>query len=184
MKVVKTEFAGLLEIIPEVFSDSRGNFFEHYNQEKLKGVGIPPIFPLEFQSLSQKRVIRGMHFQKPPHAQGKLVRVVRGAAQDVVIDLRKDSPTFGKWHSTILSDQNKKMLWIPIGFAHGFLALEENTIMLYKATDLYHPETESGVIWNTPELNAAWKLAENDIGEPILSERDTKHPAFKDAFYF
>ncbi|HLC80348.1 MAG TPA: dTDP-4-dehydrorhamnose 3,5-epimerase [Candidatus Nanoarchaeia archaeon] len=183
MKVIQTEFAGLLEIIPEVFSDLRGHFFEQYNQEKLTGWGISSIFPLEFQSLSQKGVLRGMHFQKPPHAQGKLVRVVRGAAQDVVIDLRKDSPTFGKWYSTLLSDQNKKMLWIPIGFAHGFLALDDDTIVLYKATDFYYLETESGVIWNDKTLNISWQL-ENITSKPILSKRDEEHPSFKDAFYF
>ncbi|MEK6896293.1 MAG: dTDP-4-dehydrorhamnose 3,5-epimerase [Nanoarchaeota archaeon] len=175
MEIKKTPFEGLVEILPDVFTDARGTFFENYNYEKLKSMHIPLKFPLEFQSRSKKGVIRGLHFQKYPSAQGKLVRVIRGKALDVTVDIREHSPTNGKWFSTILSGENNKMLWIPAGFAHGFLALEDDTIMHYKATSPYNKESEGGIIWNDSELAIIW-----GIKNPILSERDKKHPLFKE----
>lgn len=184
MQIIKSDMQGILEIIPEVFQDNRGNFFENYNEEKLKDLGIPRLFPLEFQSTSKKGVLRGFHYQKNPYAQGKLVRVISGIALDVVIDIRKNSPTFGKWISFILSEEKNNMLWIPIGFAHGFLSLKENTIMQYKLTSDYKKESESGIIWNDSSLNVDWQLSKYNLSIPILSDKDKKHPLFKDAFHF
>lgn len=175
MQIIKTSFDGLLEILPDVFTDARGAFFESYNLLKLKESKISEHFPLEFQSCSKKNVIRGLHFQKNPHAQAKLVRVITGKARDVVVDMRKNSPTYGKWFSTILSEETNKMLWIPIGFAHGFAALEDDTIMHYMATSLYNKEAEGGIRWDDPNLNIKW-----NVSDPILSERDMKHPFWKE----
>ncbi len=183
MEVKETGFEGLFEIHPTVFNDERGNFFENYNEGKLKSHNISSYFPLEFQSLSKKGVIRGLHFQKHPFAQGKLVRVVRGSVLDIVVDLRKNAGTYKQWKSFHLSDKNNAMLWIPVGFAHGFLALEENTIMTYKLTAPYHKDSEGGIIWNDSELNIDWQLEKLHV-HPIVSEKDQKHPTLKDAYSF
>lgn len=175
MQIIETPLEGLLEILPEVFRDARGTFFESYNLLKLKEGRISEHFPLEFQSCSKKNAIRGLHFQKNPHAQAKLVRVIKGKACDVVVDMRKNSRTYGKWFSTILSEENNKMLWIPVGFAHGFVALEEDTIMHYKVTSAYNKEAEGGIRWDDPDLNIQW-----GVSNPILSERDMKHPFWKE----
>ncbi len=179
MNIVKTPLAGVLEIRPQVFEDERGDFFENYNEKKLESAGIPRIFPLEFQSTSKKGVLRGMHFQKNPFAQGKLVRVVCGKVLDVVVDIRKNSQTYGKWASFTLSAENKKMLWIPVGFAHGFLSLEDDTIMIYKLTNTYNNESESGLMWNDPDLKIYWQLEALGIKEVTLSEKDKKYDSFK-----
>lgn len=179
MEIVQTPLQGVLEIHPQVFADERGDFFENYNKKKLESAGIASVFPLEFQSTSKKGVLRGMHFQKRPFAQGKLVRVVRGKVLDIVVDIQQVSPTYGKWASFILSAENKKMLWIPEGFAHGFLSLEDDTVMLYKLTALYDKNSESGLMWNDPDLKIDWQLGVFGINDVILSEKDKKYDAFK-----
>ncbi|MEK6825986.1 MAG: dTDP-4-dehydrorhamnose 3,5-epimerase [Nanoarchaeota archaeon] len=180
MQVVQTSLSGVLEIHPQVFKDERGDFFENYSEKKLESFGIPRYFPLEFQSTSKKGVLRGLHFQKKPFAQCKLVRVVRGKVFDVVVDIRKKSPTYGKWISMILSAENRKMLWIPEGFAHGFLSLEDDTVMLYKLTNHYDPASMSGLMWNDPDLDIDWKLKEYGISEVLLSEKDKQYSSFKE----
>ncbi|MBM3233185.1 dTDP-4-dehydrorhamnose 3,5-epimerase [Candidatus Pacearchaeota archaeon] len=180
MQIRKTSLHGVLEIIPEIYEDVRGNFFENYNEMKMQEAGISGHFPLEFQSTSKKGVIRGMHFQKKPFAQCKLVRVVNGKVLDVVVDIRKNSPTYGKWISVLLSADNKVMLWIPEGFAHGFLALEDNTLMLYKLTNHYDSASLSGILWNDPALAIDWQLEKHGIEKVIVSEKDKKLSLLRD----
>lgn len=184
MDFLSTPFRGLVEIEPLIYTDVRGIFFESYNELSFKEEGIPNYFPLEFQSISKRGVLRGMHFQKEPYAQGKLIRVIRGKVLDVVIDLRKKEKTYGKWHSTILSEENKKMLWIPIGFAHGFLTLENETIMTYKLTAPYSKSSEGGIIWNDPVVNIDWKIKESGISGILLSDKDKLHPLLSEAYAF
>jgi dTDP-4-dehydrorhamnose 3,5-epimerase len=174
MTIQKTTIKGLVLILPDVFPDERGYFFESFQKEKFKSLGIDVEFVQDNESMSVKGVLRGLHFQVPPYAQGKLVRVVRGAALDVAVDLRKNSGTFGKWESVILSAENKLMLWIPEGFAHGFLTLEDNTIFQYKCTNYYNRESELGIIWNDPDLKIDW-----GIGNPTISEKDLRGLLFK-----
>jgi dTDP-4-dehydrorhamnose 3,5-epimerase len=180
VKIVKTELNGLLIINPEVLADSRGEFFESFNQDKLKAFGIPRYFPLEYQSKSKKGVIRGLHFQKKPFEQGKLVRVIKGKVLDVVLDIRVNSKTYGRWMSTILDDFNNTILWIPEGFAHGFLCLENNTIMHYKVTKPYKRGVESGVFFKDPYLNIDWQIEKYGIERIILSKKDKVLPHFSD----
>ena len=141
MEVIKTPLQGLLVIEPKVFKDHRGYFYESYNAEAFKQAGIDAVFVQDNQSLSQKGILRGLHFQAPPHAQGKLVRVIKGAVLDVVVDIRKNSPTYGQHFSIELTEENFKMFWIPAGFAHGFVTLEDHTIFSYKCTDVYNKGT-------------------------------------------
>lgn len=173
MKTLATPIAGVWIIEPQVFSDARGYFFESYQKEKLRKLGIEAEFIQDNESLSQKNTIRGLHFQSPPYAQGKLVRVVQGKVYDVCVDIRKSSPTYGKHFGIELSAQNHLMLWIPIGLAHGFSVLEDNTIFLYKCTEVYHKEAEGGILWNDATLNIDWK-----VNQPIVSEKDQKLPSF------
>ncbi len=175
MEIIKTPIEGLLIIKPDVFKDERGYFYEAYNEAKYKEQGIELHFVQDNQSMSKRGVLRGLHFQKPPHAQGKLVRVLAGSVLDVAVDIRKSSPTYGKWHSVILSEENKLQYWIPPGFAHGFLTLEDNTIFSYKCTALYNKKSEGSIRWNDPDLNINWSFY-----EPILSEKDKMAPLFKD----
>ena len=175
MEIVKTPIEGLLIINPNVFEDERGYFFESYNREALLKHGLDLTFVQDNESKSKKGVLRGMHFQRPPFAQGKLVRVVRGAVLDVAVDIRKGSPTYGKWHSVVLSGVNKLMYWIPAGFAHGFLTLEDDTVFFYKCTNVYNKEAEGCIRWNDPDLNIDW----GDV-TPVVSERDSNAPLFKD----
>lgn len=165
---------GPLIIQPRVFGDHRGYFFESYSAASFKDAGLELDFVQDNQSLSNKGVLRGMHFQCPPHDQGKLVRVIAGVVQDVIIDIRKNSPTYGKSFSIILSEKNKTMFWIPPGFAHGFCTLEDQTIFTYKCTDLYHPELEDGLAYNDPAFEIKWEL--NAVE---LSEKDKKYPSFE-----
>jgi dTDP-4-dehydrorhamnose 3,5-epimerase len=174
MNLIATPLKGLNVIEPGIFSDERGYFFESYHEKKMSELGIGP-FVQDNQSVSNKNVIRGLHFQKAPDEQGKLVRVVNGSALDVAVDIRKDSPTFGKHFSIELSEQNKLMLWIPPGFAHGFAALEDNTIFLYKVTSYYSPASETGIVYNDIDLNIDWK-----ISSPVVSSKDRILPAFKE----
>ena len=175
MKIIKTSIEGLLIIKPDVFKDERGYFFESYNKERFAKEGLDMNFVQDNESKSSKGVLRGLHFQKPPYAQGKLVRVVKGAVMDVAVDLRKDSPTYGKWESVILTEENKFQFWIPEGFAHGFVTLEDETIFNYKCTNVYNKESEGSILWNDPDINIDW-----NIDNPILSEKDKISPLLKD----
>ena len=174
MEIIKTSIEGLLVIRPDVFKDDRGYFYESYNKERFAKEGLSMTFVQDNESKSCKGVLRGLHFQKPPYAQGKLVRVVKGSVFDVAVDLRKNSPTYGQWESRILSEDNKEMFWIPEGFAHGFLTLEDNTIFNYKCTNVYNKESEGSILWNDPDINIEW-----NIENPILSEKDKVSPLFK-----
>ena len=157
----------LLLIEPKVFEDHRGHFFESFREDVLKEHGLVSPFVQDNQSLSHRGILRGLHFQKAPHSQGKFVRVITGAVLDVALDIRKDSPTYGQFVAEELTASNKRMMYIPPGFAHGFATLEDNTIFTNKCTDYYHPETEGGILWNSPSLNIPWGL-EN----PVLSAKD------------
>ncbi|MDQ1284478.1 MAG: dTDP-4-dehydrorhamnose 3,5-epimerase [Patescibacteria group bacterium] len=177
MEFIKTKFKDVYIIKPQVFEDERGFFLESYSKKKLEEQGIKIDFLQDNHSMSvQKGVLRGLHFQKPPFAQTKLVRVTKGSVQDVIVDLRKESETFGQWESFTLSAENFQMLLVPKGFAHGFLTLEDNTEFLYKCDEFYHPEADSGIIWNDPDLAIDWLIKEN----PVISEKDAKLGFLKD----
>lgn len=158
---------GPLLITPMIFHDERGYFYESFNQSKFEKLVSGTIFVQDNQSCSHKGVLRGLHFQSPPYAQGKLVRVVKGRVLDVAVDIRKNSSTYGQYISVELSALNHEMLWIPPGFAHGFLSLEDDTIFLYKCTNNYNKESEGGLLWNDESLNINW-----GIENPIVSEKD------------
>jgi dTDP-4-dehydrorhamnose 3,5-epimerase len=175
MHLIKTHIEGLVLIEPIVFRDDRGYFFESFQKEKFQALGIDVDFLQDNESMSQKNVLRGLHFQIPPFAQGKLVRVVRGSVLDVAVDIRRKSKTYGKWESSVLSAENKLMMWIPEGFAHGFITLEDDTIFQYKCTNYYNKESECGIIWNDPDLKIDW-----GIDKPMVSEKDLKGLHFKD----
>mgnify|MGYP000887012622 FL=1 len=175
MEIIYTEIPGLLIIKPKVFEDARGYFFESFNQEKFESAGIQASFVQDNESKSQKNVLRGLHFQKPPYAQGKLVRVMKGSVLDVAVDLRTGSPTYGKWASIVLSESNKFMYWIPEGMAHGFLTLEDNTVFFYKCTQIYNPASEGSIRWDDPDLGIEWKLQ----SPPLLSDKDKVSPPFR-----
>lgn len=171
------EIEGLKIITPKVFGDARGYFMETYNYEDFKAAGIPEIFVQDNQSASKKGVLRGLHFQNK-YPQDKLVRVIKGEVYDVAVDLRPGSPTFGKWHGVLLSEENKKQFFVPKQFAHGFLVLSEYAEFCYKCSDFYHPEDEGGIAWNDPALGVEWPL-ESGI-EPILSDKDRERESFLD----
>lgn len=175
MEVIKTNIPDLYIIKPKVFEDHRGYFFESYNKGLFLKNGIDQNFVQDNESKSSKGVLRGLHFQKPPFAQGKLVRVMRGSVLDVAVDIRKNSPTYGRWASVELTQDNKWMYWIPPGFAHGFVTLEDNTVFFYKCTNVYNKESEGSILWNDPDLNIDWQ-----IENPILSEKDKTGPLFND----
>lgn len=167
MQVKRVHIDGLLIIQPAVFEDDRGFFYETYNQTKYREFGLDVEFKQDNLSRSSKNVLRGMHFQNPPFAQGKLVQVIQGSVLDVAVDLRKDSPTYGQHYSIELSAKNKTQFYIPPGFAHGFLSLEDNTLFAYKCTDVYHKESEGSLLWNDKDLNISWP-----VKNPIVSEKD------------
>ena len=172
-----TPIDGLLVIEPKVFADERGFFMESFKASDFAAFGIAHDFVQDNHSKSRKGVIRGLHFQRAPYAQGKLVRVTRGRAWDVAVDLRKGSPTFGIWCAVELSADNHLLFWIPEGFAHGFLALEEETELLYKCTAEYHQASDAGICWNDPDIAIEWP----DSGAaPILSAKDAALPRLKD----
>jgi len=175
MEIIKTPLEGLLIIKPEVFEDERGYFFESFNHEKFLALGLDLKFYQDNESKSKKGVLRGLHFQAPPFSQGKLVRVMRGSVLDVAVDIRRNSPTYGKWESIVLSGQNKWMYWIPAGFAHGFATLEDDTIFFYKCTQVYNKASEGSILWNDPDLNINW-----GINDPVISGKDKISPKFKD----
>lgn len=180
MNIKKTNIEGVLIIEPKVFGDERGFFVETYNLERYKEAGIILPFVQDNISSSAKGVLRGLHFQKKPFAQGKLVQVIKGKVLDVAVDIRKNSPTRGQYVSVELSGENKKQLWIAPGLAHGFLSLEDDTIFSYKCTNLYNPAAERGVMWNDRDLNIDWKLKEYKIDSPVISEKDQKNLLFSE----
>ena len=175
MEIIKTKIKDLFIIKPDVFEDERGYFFESFSKEKFKNLGLNLNFVQDNESKSQKNVLRGLHFQKPPYAQGKLVRVVKGAVLDVAVDLRAGSDTYGQWEAVELSEENKLMYWVPPGFAHGFLTLRDETVFTYKCTNVYNKESEGSLLWNDPTLNIDW----GPIGDLILSEKDLAAPLFE-----
>jgi len=173
MKVRATDIEGVLVIEPDVHGDSRGWFVEQYNAERYKAVGITANFVQDNESFSSKGVVRGLHWQAGEHCQAKLVRVIRGAVWDVAVDIRKGSPTFGKYVSVILTGDNKKQFFIPRGFAHGFVVLEDETLFSYKCDNLYCKESERGLMFNDPALGIKWPEIDVEIK---LSDKDQKHP--------
>ena len=173
MKVIKTKLEGVVIIEPQVFFDDRGYFFESLSQQRFKEQVAPITFVQDNESKSSYGVLRGLHFQKPPFAQSKLVRVVKGKVLDVAVDLRKGSPTFGQYESVVLSEENKRQFFIPQGFAHGFAVLSEEAIFQYKCDNYYAPQSEGSVRWNDPTIAIDWQLPEKDI---ILSAKDEKAP--------
>lgn len=175
MTFTKLAIDGLVVIEPKVFGDSRGFFMESYNKKLFQENGIDIDFVQDNHSRSAKDVLRGLHFQLPPFAQDKLVRVIKGEVLDVAVDIRKDSPTYGKWESVKLSEENKKMFLVPQGFAHGFLVLSESADFEYKVSNYYSPEHDRGLRWNDADINVEW-----GISNPQLSEKDANQPFFKD----
>ena len=176
IKKISTSLPGVFILEPRVFADERGFFFESYNQQRMAEVGIVETFVQDNHSCSSHNVLRGLHYQVK-HPQGKLVRVVEGEILDVAVDLRRSSPTFRRSEAVRLSGDNKRMLWIPIGLAHGFRVLSDQAHVLYKATDFYAPEHERTLAWNDPDLNINWELD----GEPIVSAKDQRGVAFRSA---
>lgn len=182
MKVTNTKIPDVKLIEPRVFEDERGFFFESFNHKKFEeAVGYSVSFVQDNHSKSTKGILRGLHYQLPPHAQGKLVRVVQGEVFDVAVNIHKSSPTFGKWVAVTLSSENKKQLWIPEGFAHGFLVLSETAEFLYKTTNYYAPTHERCILWNDATLAIQWPV---DIHQPILSAKDAQSKAFIEAEVF
>ena len=166
MILEKTHIDDVILLSPRVYEDERGYFMESYNQKKIE-ILIKERFVQDNESVSCKNTLRGLHLQLPPHAQSKLVRVIKGSILDIAVDLRKESKSFGKHFKSVLSGENKKQLYIPKGFAHGFLSLEDDTILSYKCSDYYHAESEASILWNDPDLAIDW-----EIDDPILAEKD------------
>ncbi|NBV56789.1 MAG: dTDP-4-dehydrorhamnose 3,5-epimerase [Bacteroidetes bacterium] len=173
MDVTTTNIEGLLVIKPKVFGDDRGYFFESFREDVMKSNDVTSKFVQDNQSMSSKGILRGLHFQKDPFAQGKLVRVIKGSVLDVAVDIRKKSPTYGQYFSIELNEENKTMFYIPPGFAHGFLTLEDNTLFSYKCTNYYNKESEGAIRWNSKSLNVDW-----GIENPILSSKDASALTF------
>jgi dTDP-4-dehydrorhamnose 3,5-epimerase len=173
----RLEIPDLILIEPKVFEDERGFFLEAYKYSDFQAFGISEHFLQDNHSRSTKGVLRGLHYQNPPKAQGKLIRVIAGEIFDVAVDIRKGSPTYGKWVGLILSAQNKRMLYVPPGFAHGFCVLSDVAEVLYKTTEEYSPKYEAGILWNDPDIGITWP-----IKDPILSEKDKKWPPLREAW--
>ncbi len=178
MKVIQTTIPEVVIIEPDVFGDSRGYFFESYSQKKFDELVRPVRFVQDNESKSKYGVLRGLHFQKGKDAQSKLVRVVKGRVLDVAVDIRKGSPTFGKYVSVELTEDNHRQLFVPRGFAHGFSVLSEEAIFQYKCDNLYAPHAEGAIAWNDPEIGIDWQLPAEDV---LLSAKDAAHPMLKDA---
>ena len=174
MKIERTPIKDLLVIQPKVYEESRGHFFESLNQDLFKKITNGFNFVQDNQSYSKKNVLRGLHFQNPPFDQGKLVRVIKGSALDVAVDIRRNSDTYGSYYSIELNDENKTIFWIPPGFAHGFLTLKDNTVFSYKCTSFYNKKSEGSILWNDKDLNIKW-----GIKNPIVSNKDASAPTFK-----
>ena len=175
-KFQRLDMPDVILIEPTVFVDKRGFFMESYKYSEFAKFGIKEKFVQDNHSRSTRGVLRGLHYQKAPKAQAKLVRVTRGEVFDVAVDIRRGSPTYGRWVGVLLSEENKKMLYVPVGFAHGFCVLSEEAEVLYKTTEEYAPEYERGIIWNDPDIGIKWP-----IEEPILSPKDAALPRLKDA---
>lgn len=166
---------GLYLVKPKVYGDSRGYFMETYHYEEFRKAGLDMVFVQDNQSKSTKGVLRGLHYQKE-HTQGKLVRVLSGKVFDVVVDIRRGSKTYGRWHGVTLSADEKNMLYVPEGFAHGFYVLSDTAEFAYKCTDYYDPSSEAGIIWNDKTIGIQWPIPDGE--EPLISEKDGKHPVF------
>ena len=179
MKSISTEISDLKIIQPDVFTDERGYFMETFNLKKYQAAGIKDDFVQDNVSLSKKGVLRGLHMQKEPYAQGKLVSVIKGAVLDVAVDARPYSQTLGRWLSVELTEENKKQFWIPPGFLHGFLSLKDETIFAYKCTGFYHQDSEKSVVWNDETLHIDWLLEKYGISRPLLSSKDEKAETFQ-----
>ena len=177
MNFIETKIKDLFIIEPKIWKDDRGYFYESYNKGSFEDAGIYTDFVQDNQSLSQKGTLRGLHAQAGPHAQGKLVRVIRGKVTDIAVDIRKGSKTYGDHFAIELSGENHRMLWVPPGFLHGFVTLEDDTIFTYKVSRLYNKASEFGVLWNDPDLNINWGIEPDEV---ILSEKDKDLPRFKD----
>jgi dTDP-4-dehydrorhamnose 3,5-epimerase len=177
MNILKTPIEGLLIIEPRVFSDARGYFIETYNEQRYREAGIDTVFVQDNQSCSSYGVVRGLHFQKPPYSQAKLVTCTLGRVLDVAVDLRAGSKTYGQWFAAEVSEENHRQFFIPRGFAHGFSVLSERAVFAYKCANLYHPEAEGGVLLSDPDLAIDWQIPEE---LRIISEKDTKHPLLRD----
>ena len=181
MAFTRTAIPDVIIFEPRVFGDERGFFFESFNErEFVEAVGRRVDFVQDNHSRSRKGVLRGLHYQLAPHAQGKLVRVTQGEVFDVAVDIRKDSPTFGRWVGDVLSESNKKQLWIPPGFAHGFVTLSESADFLYKTTDFYAPPAERCIRWNDPAIGICWP----EVGEPLVSAKDAQGLPLSEAAIF
>ena len=177
MEIIKTNIEGVIIIEPRIFKDDRGYFFESFSQREFEEKVCKTTFVQDNESKSSYGVLRGLHFQKPPFAQSKLVRVIKGAVLDVAVDIRKGSPTFGQYVSVELTGDNHRQFFIPRGFAHGFSVLSEEVIFQYKCDNFYSPQSEGAIAWNDPDLNIDWRIP---IEEVVLSEKDSKHPKLKD----
>jgi dTDP-4-dehydrorhamnose 3,5-epimerase len=175
LNLIKTNIDGLVILKPIIYNDQRGSFMESFNQKNINRLIGNINFVQENESKSTIGVLRGLHFQKPPYAQAKLVRCLKGSVLDLALDIRNDSKTYGKFEATILSDENKKQLFIPKGFAHGFIVLSETAIFSYKVDNYYNHESESGIIWNDPDLNIDWKINKAEI---TISKKDKKLSTF------
>lgn len=177
MPFIKTEFPGLLVFEPKIFEDSRGYFYESYNKNTFSQEGVDINFVQDNQARSSYGVIRGLHFQMEPHAQTKLLRVLSGEIIDAVVDIRKNSPTYGKAYTILLSAENKKQLLVPKGFAHGYSVISETAEVFYKCDEFYHKESEGGILWNDPSLQIDWKIP---TAKALVSEKDIQLPLLKD----
>jgi dTDP-4-dehydrorhamnose 3,5-epimerase len=175
MKFTSPGLKGLVLIEPKILADSRGYFFESWHEKRFADAGLNLKFVQDNESCSAKGVLRGFHFQVPPYDQGKLVRVVKGAALDIVIDIRKNSAEYGKHYKVVLDDKQRNILWIPPGFAHGFLSMADDTVFVYKCTNFYDKSSEKGILWNDPDLNIDW-----GISHPLVSDKDLELPRLKE----
>ena len=174
MELIETGIPGVVIVQPRIFGDERGYFFELFSQRDFERQVCRTVFVQDNESKSCYGVVRGLHFQKPPYAQSKLVRVVKGRVLDVAVDIRKNSPTFGQWRSCLLTEENKRQFYVPEGFAHGFSVLSQEAVFAYKCTALYDPTDEGGIMYNDPQLNIDWQIPEGV--EVLLSEKDKNHP--------
>ena len=177
MEIIKTDIEGVLILEPRIFRDARGYFFESFSVREFEEKVAWTTFVQDNESCSSYGVIRGLHFQKPPFTQAKLVRVIKGSVLDVAVDLRKDSPTYGKHVAVELTEDNHRQLFIPHGFAHGFAVLSDEVLFQYKCDNYYAPQNEGGILWNDPDLNIDWRIPADKV---VLSEKDTRHPMLKD----
>lgn len=183
MEFIKTDIEDVLLLEPKVFGDERGFFMETFREQEFKSHGIDLEFVQDNHSSSSRGVLRGLHYQMT-QPQGKLVRVIRGEVYDVAVDMREDSPTFGQHVGVILSEQNRRLFWVPPGFAHGFVVLSDMAEFVYKCTDYYHPESEQSLLWNDPALGIKWPLSEAGIDEPQLSGKDAEGQTLDNAKRF